>query len=315
MFRLLKAANHMTIRLVSLVESALPGKISEANDWGSVDSERSAIVVTTFAPRFFSHALPTIQALRRAGVTNEIFVVINGDQGGRFDAALRGQFLSQLATLDNVNPVCLGTGRGMAEMWNIGARTANAKKIILLNEDLIVSIKTAEDCIRALESALDENGLVILNESFGHFGVTKAALMRCNWFDERFLGFGEEDGDFIWRYEKEFGIKPGNLYHSGLNNAASKTGYENIVDSGRSKYSQFNYAFLREKYEFVEGPPEGTFSRSAKLIFEQPQIYSSEMFRENFEKLMTEKQDEEELRTLIRNFLNCGASGSNPTLT
>ncbi len=260
-------------------------------------SEKAAIVITTFGPRFFSHAIPTIKDLREAGVTNEIFLVINGDQGGRYDIQLRDSFLKAICEFERINPICLGTGRGMAEMWNIGARLANTRHIIVLNEDLVVSKPFARDCINLLDHELKSNGLVVLNESFGHFAVTKDALIDTNWFDERFLEFGEEDGDFIWRYEKISGKKLKNVFHPGLNNVASNRGYELIVNTGESKYSKFNYEFLRVKYEFLEGPPQGSFSKSAHEKIPSPAQYPHERFRESLEALTLSLETPESLRS------------------
>jgi hypothetical protein len=168
----------------------------------------------------------------------------------------------------------------MAELWNTGIRLANTKRVIVLNEDLAVSKDHAKECIDMLESNLLSHGLVILNDSFGHFGVTKTALIDANWFDERFLGFGEEDGDFLWRYENTTGTKPKYVYHPGLSNVASSVGYELIASSKQSKYSSFNYEFLRVKFKFGDGPAEGLFSKSAEERVESPKQYPHERFRD-----------------------------------
>lgn len=297
---MLRAINHVSVRLISNAEGIEPTESKSAiYSSDKTPAERASIVLTTFSPRFFSHAIPTISSLRDAGVTNEIFLVINGDQGSRYESQLRKTFLQAVCEFDDVNPICLGSGRGMAEMWNTGIRLANTPHVIVLNEDLSVSKEYAKDCINLLDLELKTHPLVVLNESFGHFAVTKQAIIETNWFDERFLGFGEEDGDFIWRFERRTGSKIRNVYHPGLNNVASKTGYGLIANSGESKYSQFNYVFLRTKYRFIEGPPQGSFSKSAEEQISSPVQYPHERFRDSLARLTLSEQPSGSLKEHI----------------
>jgi hypothetical protein len=280
--RALRALSHVSIRLLSALEGQGPLKKTMTGEARAAGAAKAALVITTFAERFESHALPTLRALHAAGVEREIFLVINGDQRGRYEATTRKQFLAQAVELGQINPITLGTGRGMAEMWNTGARLADSEKLIFLNEDLLISQEFALSAIVRLEDELEKNHLVILNDSFGHFGLTMSALMEVGWFDERFLGFGEEDGDFVWRFLEVYPEGISRISHPGLSNAFSTIGYESIESADRTKYSEFNYQMLRCKYEFLEGPAEGSFGQSAKLVSPGAQRYPDELFRREF---------------------------------
>lgn len=303
--RLIRAAIHVGIRALSSLEEL--GTASHRHDVAKTGSGphetqgSAAIVLTTFSDRFYSHALPTLNKLEEANLNREVFLVVNGDQGSRFDPVVRQAFLQKALEIMPVSPVCFGVGRGMAEMWNVGARLSSAEKVIFLNEDLMIDPSRAVEAIEAIESELDSFGLVILNDSFGHFGVTREALRTTGWFDERFLGFGEEDGDFIWRFLQHYPNGLSRLRHPGINNLSSSKGYERLDSSQVNKYSEFNYQFLRAKYSFVEGPPEGSFGSRAIPAFPEPNRFPEDSFKRHFSNLSSKRGDE--VRLAILSFL------------
>lgn len=263
----------------------------------------SAIVLTTFSDRFFSHALPTLNAFREAGLTRRVFLVINGDQNRDTDALLRSKFLAEALQLYPVEPICFASGRGMAEMWNAGARYSYANKIIFLNEDLIIQPSLLEEALSLIDAALDSSGLVVLNQSFGHFGVTRDALIKCGWFDERFLGFGEEDGDFAWRFVQTFGRDPLQISHGAINNSASGSGYEHFASRKGMKYSLLNHLILQNIYEFSNGEGQGLFGTAARYVSRVERQYPYERFRDEAGELLM-VQSEEEVRTRLKSIFD-----------
>jgi hypothetical protein len=268
---------------------------------------KASLVITTFSDRFFEYAIPTLRSLRAAGVDREIFLVVNGDQSGRYDAASRMRFLSEALAEIDVNPVCFGAGRGMSEMWNMGARAAGTEKLIFLGEDLLIDSNNALSAIVALEDELERSPLVILNGSFGHFGTLRSALVKVGWFDERFLGFGQEDGDYSWRIRDaypESEIKW--INHPGLNNISSNLGYKFIKANTSNKYSVFNNAFLRVKYKFSTEDLKNGFSASPKLAISEESRYPEQGFRDKFEYLLNE-EDEGVITDTLRRSLDSEA--------
>ena len=305
--RLLRAFNHLIMRLLNVVDNAKATSINKS--FGETQTQligsQAAIVMTTFSDRFFSHAIPTLRRFKESNLDRSVFLIINGDQGTNFNEATRTRFLSEALSIYPVSPICFGSGRGMAEMWNAGARYADRDKLIFLNEDLMIDPSGLSNAIKVMEDALETRDLVLLNQSFGHFGVKRDCLMELGWFDERFLGFGEEDGDFMWRFEtspKYGASRMLSLTHSAIKNMSSKVGYSKIVGNSSSKYSAFNVEILRLKYRFTGGQPQGLFQESAEVTSAGPDLYPQEPFRKSASHLLSENRREtlsSELRGLF----------------
>jgi hypothetical protein len=262
---------------------------------------KKAIVITTFARRFMDDCLPLIRDLRSADIHEPIYLVLNGDANGVYDSELRSKFLSEVTKFKDVNPICFGTQRGVAAMWNAGIRYSDADFCLVLNDDLVVDKTSVRATVDALFSELGDTGLVTISNSFGHFGVSRDCIRSVGWFDERFLGFGEEDGDFIWRFESHFGRKLGNVNSFGLINEASDAGYEKIV-SGKGKYSLFNNIYLKQKYKFGAGSINGPFGDSAEKLLNEQGPFETDRFRDEAIGLLLE-ENEEKISSSLRSLL------------
>ena len=111
-------------------------------------------------------------------------------------------------------------------------------------------------------------------------------MNSLGYFDERLLGFGEEDGDIMFRLNKQMGKKIFRLYAGGLENIVSDIRHEQIK-SGVGKYSFFNRDYIfNQKYK-CDGNiyyfPDGI---ECEQIIEDSQQYPYEtFFEENKEKL------------------------------
>lgn len=200
---------------------------------------KRAIVVTAHSKRFESSAAALIRTLAE-NTELPIFVVINGDfpESG-FQTNVRCTFLAQITQFPTVNPVCIGTGRGMSFLWNTGIRMTAADQILVLSDDLGIDQTSVGGFINACFTALDRSDLVIANGSFGHFALRRSLIDEVGWFDELLLGFGEEDGDFVWRCQANPTIRIQEIFHPGLYNLGAETGFEDVV-KGTGKYSLFN---------------------------------------------------------------------------
>lgn len=256
------------------------------------------IVVTTFSGRFFSDCLPLIQELRHSGIDEPIFCVINGDWSGPFDHSLRQSFLRQLSDIKSCFPVCLGTPHGMSSLWNTGIRCSNFDLTVVLSDDLTVRKSGLRGAVDQLFESARSHGLVTLNGSFGHFAISRDCIRAIGWFDERFVAFGEEDGDYMWRYEEHFGRARLNLNLPGLHNRVSDTGFESFANNPDSKYSKFNTILLNKKYRFGSGSVRGIFDRPAERILSEVNSYPLDDWRETMIPV-SYSTDEEEIEAII----------------
>jgi hypothetical protein len=237
-----------------------------------------AIVITTFSGRFFSYCLPLVQALRNSNVDEPIYVVVNGDIGRPFDPVLRSDFLGELSKFPATYPICVGSFRSMAHQWNSGIRLADAEVTVVLNDDLAVNPLSAKPGIAELFRRGGQNGLSIMNSSFGHFAVSRTSITELGWFDERFLSIGEEDGDYAWRFEATYGTAPDSFFSTSFLNESSEIGYEDF-SKGTGKYGLFNKIFASLKYEFGVGAIKGMFGQVASPRIPALNPYPSELWR------------------------------------
>ena len=263
------------------------------NDRTDAESSRG-IVLTTFEKRFFSSALPLIQQLRDAGIDYPIIVLINGNLDGNHNQDLRRKFISELAKFKNLGVVTNFQFSGISKHWNLGIQLLGTESVACFSDDLVVS-RHFKNELESVFDAVKVAGLVTI-EGFAAFAITRELIDEIGWFDERFLGFGEEDGDYVWRYIKRFEKDPPrfksfSLVHQNLQSRGDEV-------AGISKYSLFNLTWRETKY--VENS-EGIFGR-----FDRPQIqrildtdyHPMETFRRKNRELLSEAKEETILNQL-----------------
>jgi hypothetical protein len=279
----------LNILIVKLTNERFPKLEINFVENRRIDSEKNrGIVVTTFEKRFFSSALPLIQQLRDAGIDYPIIVVINGNLDGNHNQDLRQKFISELAKFTNLGIVTNFQFCGISRHWNLGIQLLGTEAVACFSDDLVVS-RHFKNELESVFEAVKVAGLVTI-EGFASFVITRELIDEIGWFDERFLGFGEEDGDYVWRYIKKFRKDPPrfksfSLIHQNLQSRGDEV-------AGISKYSLFNLAWRKTKY--VENS-EGIFG-----CFTSPQIqrvsdmdyHPMETFRRENRQLLSEAKEE-----------------------
>jgi hypothetical protein len=275
----LKLVRLSDTRKIGLEYKSLVASVAESNS--------TSIVITTFANRFHL-SLPLIASIRNGGVTRPIYVLINADHGNIFDHDARSTFVSAISQFPSTFPITLGRRLGMSALWNTGIRCTGSEFVLLLNDDLSVHPSFIGQTVDKLFESVEQSGLTILNDSFSHFAISRKCISDVGWFDERFLGFGEEDGDFSWRYEDFYGRRPTNIYMSGLSNHSSDVGYEQIQSNELNKYSLFNTAYLNKKYSFGKGGHKGIFSFEALKVLPEVDPYPLDRFYYEFSDYLDE---------------------------
>lgn len=248
------------------------------------------IGITTFKERFDSHFVPLIKDLSGFNV----IVAVNASNKTGLDNEYRRRMLSFLSEYDNVSPIFYQEMRGLAKMWNDLVIHCPVSHMLLLNDD--VRVKNAKVLMRSLnETAATKSNFFLINGSFSHFVIAKHTLEDLNWFDERFLGFGEEDGDMIFRHIERYGFFPMSLRSAYITNLTSEIRDEN-VKPGIAKYSLFNRCFagfyecdipnLPKKYTPDQDGISGMFGCKMKTQIESPAMYPHESFFNEFKKYL-----------------------------
>ena len=155
-----------------------------------------SVVITTFNARFelFKSLFIKIKEQRP---DSEVFVMINGLTKQPFDEDYRKSILEFLSPYENTFPMVFPEFISNSRMWNLGCTMATKDKVLILQDDLDI-----EDCFfDDFESVLlPEHEFWVINDSYSAFMIDKYTLDRLNWFDERFLGLGHEDGTWTQIY-------------------------------------------------------------------------------------------------------------------
>ena len=238
-----------------------------------------SIAVTTFDLRFEAFLIPLISSIKALRPDVEILVMVNGPAKGSFSSDYRAKLLEFLSTQENVFPTIFPNFQALAKLWNRAALTATNDRILILNDDLSIEPNTSPNFFTLLERSLqDQEHMFKINGSFSHFVVSKEVLIEVGFFDERLLGIGEEDGDFIWRYYEKYKKEIPSIVIAGINNIRSSLADEGF-NKGVSHYSKFNRDFIKtEKYqEVLLGGYKGVFDKRSKkkLVDEVQYPYES----------------------------------------
>jgi hypothetical protein len=197
------------------------------------------IGITTFKERFDTHFKPLIESIK--GVPT--IVAVNSSYNNGLCNDYRREMLKLLSYYDNISPIFYQQMRGCSKMWNDLIIHSPTEHILILNDD--VEILNTEKFLKNCNDHTNFDSFFKINGCFSHFVVSKKIMMKLGWFDERFLGFGEEDGDMMWRYIQTFKTPIPNYEDCNIKNLVSNVIDENIKDRYLGKYTTFNRCFCK----------------------------------------------------------------------
>lgn len=238
------------------------------------------IAITTFSKRYgyIEKLIPQI----RTYTDNKIILIINGEKDGKFNEEYRVNILTLCAKYPNIFPIFFIETRGLSKLWNTGIVAADTNNILMLNDDIEIGSIDIFDITSAHIKSKGFTGITKINNSFSHFIVNKLVLDFIGYFDERLLGFGEEDGDISFRMMK-LGDKINNINVDNVINIVSNIRHDHIKP-GIGKYSNFNRQFIySEKYKpNMMAKHKGMFDTPMDQLLEDINQYPYEkFFREN----------------------------------
>lgn len=248
-----------------------------------------SIGITTFANRldYFTKFLDQVRSQSDA----DIIVTVNGNYNEKFNDEYRDSILKLCLEYKNVYPVFFPEQRGLAKLLNTLCIHSTTDWTVILQDDLEL---TSDDFFKTIEQNLvnQHPDLCRINSTFQHFVIHNDVLEELGWFDERLLGFGEEDGDIIWRYTEKYNKNVTEWSIGGIQPSGNWIRDENIRP-GVSKYSAFNREFMFNPDNNPKYTPsgndngiEGMFgSKHIKLQPDSTQYPYEPFFRTNKNKL------------------------------
>jgi len=245
------------------------------------------IGITTFSLRFnFVETL--VKKIRDLGVENNIYLCINGEKESSFNEDYRKNILSLCLSQPNVFPIFFVETRGLSKMWNTLIIHSTKENILILNDDIDLVNENMFDVVSEHIESSEYYGLSKINDTFSYFVINKTLIDELGYFDERLIGFGEEDGDITYRMISKKGKDVYRLYVQGVYNIVSDIRHEHIKP-GVGKYSWFNRDFtFNKKYNCQNAISgiSGMFGMVCDPILTDEKLYPYEkFFKENKEKL------------------------------
>jgi hypothetical protein len=241
------------------------------------------IGITTFSLRYeFVDKL--VNKIRELGITNNIFLCINGEKDSVFNEEYRKKILSLCLSQPNVFPIFFVEVRGLSKMWNTLLIHSTKDDVLLLNDDIDLVNENMFDVVSNHIESIEYYGISKINGTFSFFVVNKNLIDELGYFDERLLGFGEEDGDITYRMIENQNRPVYNLYVQGVYNIVSDIRHTHI-NPGIGKYSLFNRKFTFEsKYNCSNSKSgiSGMFGMPCDKVLPDIKLYPYEkFFRDN----------------------------------
>ncbi len=245
------------------------------------------IGITTFSLRY-NFVENLINKIRELNIKNNIFLCINGEKDSNFNEEYRQRVLKLCCKHENIFPIFFVEIRGLAKMWNTLIIHSTKDNILILNDDIILS---SDDIFEVVSNHIESDkyyGLSKINNTFSFFVINKKIIDDLGYFDERLLGFGEEDGDITYRFISKFNKDVYGLYVKDIDNIVSNIRHEEIKP-GVGKYSWFNRDFIFNNKYNCNNAKSG-ISGMFGIVYDQilPDINSypqEKFFIENKEKL------------------------------
>lgn len=207
-----------------------------------------SIAIQTFVYRFDQYFKPLLAELDRQAPAVTKVVFVNGQHSEPFDQKYRADMLAYLAQFPNTYPIVSPIVRGCAFMWNTCFNFTDTPVILNLNDDVTIEPGFIAEYQQLLAQMPNESFTI---NNFGSASIHRQDLFDIGYFDERLLGFGEEDGDWIWRWIARRGRGIARFHTGALTNHSqpAPTDSKNMRKHS-GKYSLFNREWLfSAKYE------------------------------------------------------------------
>lgn len=259
-----------------------------------------SVTIQTYVYRFEPYFKPLLARVHKQRPNVEKVVFVNGQHKEKFDETYRRDMLQYASYFSNTFLLMSPIVRGCAFMWNNCINYTSSDYVLVISDDVIINDGFFDEfeMMLAKNHELGDESFRI-NYHWGHFCIYRQDVLdmqnRVGYFDERLIGFGEEDGDWMWRYQERYNRHMRNYltdkipYNCDENCLPGK----NTRTHSNSKYSAFNREFMESK---MEHDPNGTNNgcgihrdytpRVKDGMILIPDLYPAERwYRENIHKL------------------------------
>lgn len=179
----------------------------------------------------------------RKATDRPVIVCINGNLDGSIDHGYLSRMMALCGSHNDVFPMVFPRFQGLSKLWNTICINATTEYTYLLNDDVVFG---CPDVVDRIERHIDATGSGLFYAPWGwsHFVISRKVLREVGYFDERLIGVGEEDGDFLWRFERLYGFQPTGIEAPGLHNAYDYRNAHDGIDTYYGNKTRFNTQFI-----------------------------------------------------------------------
>lgn len=238
--------------------------------------KKYSICITTFKERF-DLCKQLVQSISAIDNTVDIIIAINGNNEERMDEKYRKEIISFCANIPNCYPIVCPEFKSLAKLWNTLVIFSNTQYNVILNDDIAINNSQTLDIISKVINQT-EHEFFTINGSFSHFVITKDILHSLNYFDERLIAFGEEDGDMVYRYIAKYNKTIPVLGIPGIININAHDKSSSNLETHIDNKPRFNREYIYCKYIPDDKGIRGMSPYPVKQIIEDQKQYPYEKF-------------------------------------
>lgn len=225
--------------------------------------QKYSIGVVTYIRRFEQYFVPLVGRLEAIFPGVEKNFVLNGFYNKQEQQAYLVKAQEFLSKYSPHSVVAYESHHGLSHCWNQLIINSTTEKVLIMNDDVVIN-KLFKLC---LDLQVGDRAVATINGSWSHFIMSKAVIKKIGWFDERFVGVGQEDGDYALRIALAEGksVMPNshvnNIFCFGLKNLVAKNpdpGWKNFSATiNQNKYAAVNAEVFKKKWDMVDSPRSG----------------------------------------------------------
>jgi hypothetical protein len=163
-----------------------------------------SVAITTFCKRFDLFC-DIVDEIKRQRPNVEIIVAVNGEYKIDFPDDFRLNMLEYCKKYNNVFPIFFPKFRSLTKLWNTVIQFSSNQTTLVLEDDITIFPGFFDDYEKVIE---EEDHCFMINAGYAAFSADRIKVDQANWFEERYLSLGCEDGHFSMAYS---------LVHYGTN--------------------------------------------------------------------------------------------------
>jgi hypothetical protein len=235
------------------------------------------ISIVTFRQR--AHLIKKLIEQVRSSVPDsvDILLAVNGNNEELMPEEYRQEMLDLCKQYVNVYPIFCAEFKGLSKLWNTLVIFSRTEYNFIICDDVVYDNPNTLDIIK---NYIQQTGSTFftINNQYSHFVLTKTQLHQLGYFDERFIGHGEEDGDMVHRYIEAYGHRMADIQIPGLYNLAAYELRNDKMENHTLNKPRFNREFQMLKYKEA---PNGIYGMSPVplvKVMDDYQQYPHELF-------------------------------------